>query len=183
MLAMFIFAIVITIISQGFNIALRTEQQINQVSHELAQLQLAETIITRDISQMVNRPIRNERGDLLPPLLVLSERNVIVEFTRSGVINPFATANRSTLIRVAYVLDGNRLMRRTWRVLDRAPRTEAQDKLLLTDVSAISIEWLVDNEFVAADTNLNDLPRAVRIVLTQGKRTMTRIIALPGGVV
>lgn len=181
MLALFIFAIVITIISQGFNIALRTEEQIDQVQQKLAQLQLAETIITRDMSQMVNRPIRDDRGGLLAPILVAPEKDVLVEFTRSGVVNPFATTQRSTLTRVAYVLEGDRLLRRTWRVLDRAPRTEAEDKLLLTGVSGFTIEWLIGDEFVRADADLGVLPRAVRIVLTQNKLDMTRIIALPGG--
>ena len=59
--------------------------------------------LAKDFRQMVNRPVYDENGDVLGPL-VLNDGNNIIEFTRSGWSNPLQWP-RSELQRVAYSVD------------------------------------------------------------------------------
>ena len=75
-------------------------------------------VIAHDLSQWVNRPIRDELGDSLPPFVL--EPDGALEFTRRGLSNPLDKA-RSDLLRVRYEMRGQRLWRVTWNTLDRLP--------------------------------------------------------------
>lgn len=75
-------------------------------------------IIAQDLSQWVNRPIRDELGDALPPFVL--EPGGALEFTRRGLSNPLDKP-RSDLIRIRYEVRGKRLWRLSWNTLDRLP--------------------------------------------------------------
>jgi len=75
-------------------------------------------VIAQDLSQWVNRPIRDELGDALPPFVL--EPEGALEFTRRGLSNPLDKP-RSDLIRIRYEMRGNRLWRLSWNTLDRLP--------------------------------------------------------------
>lgn len=75
-------------------------------------------VLANDLSQWVDRPIRDELGDPRPAFLLDSAGNL--EFTRRGLANPL-DRNRSDLLRVRYEVRGDRLWRLSWSTLDRLP--------------------------------------------------------------
>ena len=66
----------------------------------------------------------------------------MLSLTRAGVPNPEGKAPRSTLQRVEYYLLGQQLLRRTWPNLDRGSEDTPTDKVLLSDISSLKLEYL-----------------------------------------
>lgn len=133
-------------------------------SEQLAALQRFNQVVSRDVSQFISRPIRDEYGDKKPPM-VLSGSQYLIEFSRAGWRDsPIGDTLRSTLQRVAYGLeslesdackpalerlqewrlntDGDCLVRYYWSVLDRAPDSEPKTQVLLDQVVSLKIDVL-----------------------------------------
>lgn len=158
------------------------------LSRELAlrDLQRAQMLLQRDLVQAVQRPIRDEFGDLQPAFLIPRENSL--EFTRLGWRNPMQQA-RSDLVRVRWRVDNGRLLREHWPVLDR-PRaatpvvTELLDKVsdfrvLVRSGGTWSPTWppLGDGQRKPAS---EPLPEAVEITFSLAPwGEIRRVIALP----
>ena len=95
-------------------------------------------IIAQDLSQWVNRPIRGELGDALPPFVL--EPGGALEFTRRGLSNPLDKP-RSDLIRIRYEMRGQRLWRLSWNTLDRLPGQKPLASPLGPD--GLTLRWRV----------------------------------------
>jgi general secretion pathway protein J len=126
-----IFALIGAMAYGGLTQVLKQQQATEVQSQQLADLQKSYRIMQRDLEQLINRGIRNEYGDSIDALVGGSGYDG-VEFSRAGHANP-AGFLRSDLQRIAYVPDQDTLIRRTWRVLDRA-----QDSLPDEEVLAFS---------------------------------------------
>jgi general secretion pathway protein J len=83
------------------------------------------------------RGIRDNDGEAQYPFRFdsLTQR---LECTHGGFPNPLGLA-RTGFERVSYQLENHKLIRSTWHVLDRAPRSEPVDATLLSDVD--NVEW------------------------------------------
>lgn len=97
-------------------------------------------VIAQDLSQWVNRPVRDELGDALPPFVLETEG--ALEFTRRGLSNPL-DKQRSDLIRVRYEMRGNRLWRLSWNTLDRLPGQKPLASPL--GPGGLSLRWRVQD--------------------------------------
>jgi general secretion pathway protein J len=75
------------------------------------------------------------------PALVAGGSFSGVEFTHAGYPNP-AGYLRSNLQRVAYLMDGERLVRRSWRVLDRSQDTLPDEQVLIEGVRGFVLRYL-----------------------------------------
>ena len=134
-------------------------------------LNLAYSIIQRDFNQFAPRPVRDEYGEFLPPI-VFENEDYIVEFTRRGWSNP-AGRQRSRLQRVAYSLDFEEetLTRHFWKVLDRAEDSEPISQLLLEGVTDFRVtgfagdEPAIESEFTLEDEGAA-APLAMEVVIT-----------------
>lgn len=138
LIALAIFAIMSVIAYGGLRSVLEARDRAAASADRLAELQLAFTIIGRDLEQAVDRPIRDEFGD---PESALEGTEESLELTRGGWRNP-AGLQRSELQRVAYSLEGEELLRRTWQVLDRTQGSEPRSTALLSDVEELSLRYL-----------------------------------------
>jgi general secretion pathway protein J len=138
LVALAIFAIMSVIAYGGLRSVLDARDRAATSADRLAELQLAFTIIGRDLEQAVDRPIRDEFGDA-EPAMEGSEKNL--EFTRGGWRNP-AGLQRSEMQRVGYALEGEELQRWTWSVLDRAQNSEPRSTTLLAGVQEFSLRYL-----------------------------------------
>jgi len=95
-----------------------------------------------DFQQLRNRPARDGYGDLQPPLRTDSQGRI--ELTRGGWRNPLLLP-RPGLERVSYRLDGKKLKRESWRVLDQAQDSKPVELVLLDDVQ--DVRWrLLDKD-------------------------------------
>jgi general secretion pathway protein J len=140
LIAVAIFALVGAMAYGGLQGVLDQQQGTEQQSQRLADLQKAYRIIQRDLEQLADRSIRNEFGDSVEALVGGSGFNG-VEFSRAGYANP-AGFLRSNIQRVAYVPDQESLLRRTWRVLDRAQDSVPDDQVLVEGMQRFSIRFL-----------------------------------------
>src|SRR5690554_6298392 len=160
---------------QLFNSTMRTQAVMEEKGEKLERMQRAMAFISRDMQQLVPRPIRNGYGD---QEFALTNRNslYLLELTRLGWRNPML-APRSELQRVIYELVDGKLYRSYYPVLDRAQETEAVSQELLDEVEEITLqfldernewhdEWPLERTFGEnSEEQYAALPKAVRIEL------------------
>jgi len=162
-IAIFILVIISGIIVSGISITMRSEKQISERSDFTAKLQMAMIIMARDMRQFVYRPVINNDSAIMPAL-IRPYKNQIIEFTRAGFINPLGMSQRSELLRVAYQLQNNNLVRITWRALDRAPNSKPSDRIILSSIKNIKLRYLNNNrQFVKPPTS--SAPRSTLVPL------------------
>ena len=140
-----IFGIFATMAYGGLNTVLSTRRHIDESLTRIAEYQKAYLRLRDDFVNGSGRTVRDSDG-VSQPAFIYDSYNKRVEFTRGGWSNP-ALLPRSTLERVSYFLDDSksdnfRLIRRSWRVLDRAPQTEPVDLSLLEHVEQIQWRFL-----------------------------------------
>ncbi len=182
LVALSIFAVIGLGANRMLSTMLTTHARVQSVTDEFAGLGKTMMVIDRDLTQIVDRPVRDEYGEQLPALS-LSSGTYLLEFTRTGWNNP-ASLPRSRLQRVAYELTGeNDLVRHTWWVLDRAEDSEPTTQTLLRDVESLRIQAL-DADGTATDAwpdvaLKQRLPNALEVLIdVRGLGEIRKIIAL-----
>jgi general secretion pathway protein J len=144
LIAISIFAIIGAMAYGGLQSIMDQQQRTTAHAQRLADLQLAYRVMQRDLEQLVDRRIRNEFGDTVEALIGGSGFEGL-EFSRAGFANPGGFV-RSQIQRVAYVPDEDRLLRHSWRVLDRAQDTEADEEVLIENVRNFELRFLLDQD-------------------------------------
>lgn len=169
---MVIFSILALLGYGTLNNLLRQQAVIETSLDRLAMQQKAFMRLRNDLQNLRARPIRDGFGDPQPAFLGSAQTGI--EFTRGGWRNPLNTS-RSNFERVRYTLSGEKLLRSSWRVLDRAQDSAAADAALLDDVVDMrwrfmdgQLEWLDEwpnsaTELLSADQA--PLPLAVELTL------------------
>ena len=188
LIALAIFALVGAMAFGGLKGVLDQKEHTMAQSQRLSDLQKAYRIMQRDLEQMVNRKIRNEFGDQVDALVGGSGFNG-VEFSRAGYANP-AGFVRSDIQRVAYIPDQETLLRRTWRVLDRAQDTLPDEQVLVEGMQRFAMRFLdKDNEWQEqwppqqnqiSGSSTGEFPRAVEVQLElEDVGTLSWLFPLP----
>ena len=144
LIASIIFAIMAIMAYGGLDNVLSNSEASQQALSRLQQIQQSIGIISRDFSQLVPRAVRDEYGNIQPALSTANDIDNLVEFTRGGRPNP-ANLLRSTLVRVAYQFDEDKLVRLQWPQLDNAPGMEAKKTTLIDGLEEVSIRFLDEN--------------------------------------
>ncbi len=119
---------------------LRAQEATGATSEALTRMQRTYLRLSQDFRQVIDRPVRDNYGDVLPPLF-MPERGYDLEFTRTGWRNPLGRP-RSELQRVAFELEGSTLLRHYWPVLDRAQDSEPVSQVVLEDVAHFRLRLL-----------------------------------------
>lgn len=194
LVALAVFAIMAIAAYSGLRSVLFTHAAVEEENRRLAAVQLAVFRLEQDIEQALPRGVRDEYGEPQPALRggeLLSDALIL---TRAGWDNPLGQP-RASLQRVAYRLQGGRLWRLYWTVLDRGGAIEPRETLLLDQVSAFRVRFLDQSDAWQNDwpppissavddtlpPDLNTLPRAVEITLTlEDWGAITRLLPLPG---
>lgn len=142
LVALAIFSLMAVMLFGGF-IAISNQVDWSRArAARLQQIQKSIIYLSRDFSQLQPRPVRSELGDFKEPALSADARNIyLVTLTRGGWSNP-AGIPRSTLQRVAYLLEDRQLVRLDWPVLDRLSGTEPRRTEILDDVDEVIIRYL-----------------------------------------
>ena len=143
-----IFGIFAVMAYGGLNNVLSTRRHIEESLARTAEYQRAYIRLRDDFFNGSARTIRDGDG-VQQPNFIYDSYNKRLEFTRGGWSNP-ALLPRATLERVSYFLDDThsdnfRLIRRSWRVLDRAQQSEPVDLSLLEHVEQIQWRFLDKN--------------------------------------
>lgn len=140
MIAIAIFAIVAMLAYGGLDAVLNQRRGVEQRLDKIALLQKAYMRMRADFQEVRDRSVRDPYGDQLPALYVTPSAPVL-EFTRSGWRNP-TFQPRSSQERVSYQLIDGKLMRDSWRVLDRVQGSEPIELVMLEGVSELTWKFL-----------------------------------------
>ena len=177
-----IFGIFAVMAYGGLTSVLNTRRHIEQSLARTAEFQKAYVRLRDDFVNGSGRTVRDSDG-VSQAALLFDTYNKRLEFTRGGWSNP-ALLPRSTEERVSYFIDDShsdnyRLIRRSWRVLDRSSQTEPVDLSLLEHVEKADWRFLDKNlawqtQWPPAEINLpsgqgsasNLPPRAVDLTLS-----------------
>ena len=144
LIASIIFAIMAIMAYGGLANVMDNSKSSQTALKRLQQVQQSVSVLNRDFLQILPRAVRDEYGNVQPALSAGNNIDNLVEFTRGGRVNP-ANLLRSTLLRVAYRLEEEKLVRLQWPQLDNAPGAEAKQTMLIDDVENVSIRFLDQN--------------------------------------
>jgi len=192
LIALVIFSLLSVMAYQSLRDILQASEMADQRLQQLAELQKTVLFLSRDIQQLVNRPIRDGLGDPQPALVGQQMANPYqLEFTRAGWANPLGQT-RSQLQRVAYSVAEGKLTRWHWRVLDRAQDSQPVETEMLQGVDDMTLEFIVDDsdeplsEWPGFDPQTGEprsgLPKAIRITLEiKGWGTLWRLYPVVAG--
>jgi len=144
LIASIIFAIMALMAYGGLDNVISNSKSSQQALKRLQQIQQSVSVLNRDMSQIIPRTIRDEYGNVQPYLIAGSNVDNLIEFTRGGRVNP-ANLLRSTLLRVAYQFDDEKLVRLQWPQLDRAQEVEAKQTALIDEVEEFTLRFLDQN--------------------------------------
>lgn len=187
-IAVGIFAILSALAYSGLNAVLKTSAHTKEVSQELQDLQTAMSLIEQDLSQLVDRPARDEFGTTKAALIAEEGTDKAIIFTRSGWRNPVYQP-RSTLQRVFYRLDEDSLIRGYWTTLDQAPNASPITLPLLKGVDSIKFEFTREGKPPTTSwpplgddgQSVKGLPQSLRLILeTRQWGTLSRLFPIGG---
>lgn len=152
-ISLMVLAIVATMGVIGLRAILTTDSRQEQITDELAELQFAYLLIQRDLAQVILRPITDSRDEKRPGFLgssgtvhglefdIAIAGNLLIEFTRDGVANPQQLNDRSTLQRVTYTYDGEKLRRFAWLALDRFSDSAYLEHDVLANIKDLQLTY------------------------------------------
>ena len=151
LIAMAITAFVSMIAYTSLSTVMTGVESLRENTDRIYEVNRALMIISRDLRQFANRPVRDEFGEVEPALTggLLARFNL--SFTRTGWHNP-NDYPRSNLQRVNYRLEEGGLWRDSYAVLDRAADTEPQTVLLLDEVDDVQLTFLPTLEALQIET-------------------------------
>lgn len=182
LVALAIFALIsvagVMLLRSGTDTQIAVKKRLEEMalSHRLA------NSLEGDLAQAIARPMRDQSGQPVPAFTQgdAAVSGALFGFVRAGWSN-FDAAPRAGLQRVAYVLEGGALKRRSWPMLDGAAPADAAT--LLENVTSANVEYRDDKgqwrgDWSAADANA--LPRAVALRVTVKGRAEERLLFLVG---
>lgn len=138
LIALIIFAIIGVVAAMSLHDMLNAHKKIDMQENRLSQLAITMVMMRRDIAEIINRPVFDVLGHRQAAVTTNQLQGGLV-FTRTGIVNPLQLSQRSTMQRVGYVLQDNKLYRFTWPRLDMPPRGRPMKKQLLAGVS--TLQW------------------------------------------
>lgn len=121
-------------------IAIRSQETVDRYDD----LQRTFYWFSQDFEQIVQRDTVDELGGKRKSLEISEAGEYLIEITRGGWTNPalLQMPPRSDLQRVAYYIDSeNRLLRRYWYHVDRFDGASFNDRLLLTNMAALTFRF------------------------------------------
>lgn len=151
LIAMAITAFVSMIAYTSLSTVISGVESLRENTDRIYEVNRALMIMSRDLRQFVNRPVRDEFGEVEPALSGGTQARFTLSFTRTGWHNPNRHP-RSNLQRINYRLEDDGLWRDSYAVLDRASDTEPQTVLLLEEVDDLRLTFLPSLDDLQVET-------------------------------
>jgi general secretion pathway protein J len=136
---------------------------------KLEALQRTFMLLERDFYQLIPRKMNVDGGAVKAALEARPNNERLFEFTRGGQPNP-ADVKRSSLIRVAYLIDDEKLKRLKWNNVDHLYADQAVEITLLENVDDISARFLdAKGQWTTSwgqkQENMETIPNAIEMTL------------------
>ena len=152
LIAMAITTLISVVAYTGLSSALSGAESLRSASGRADDLNQTLAMLSRDLRQVVNRPVVDEFGQVVPALMGGEMAREPLALTRAGWHNSTA-APRSTLQRVRWWLEDERLWRGYFPVLDRTAGTEPVETEILEGVERFELRFLSSLSAVESDRN------------------------------
>ena len=152
LIAMAITTLISVLAYTGLSSALSGAESLRSASGRAHDINQTLAMLSRDLRQVVNRPVVDEFGQVVPALMGGEMAREPLALTRAGWHNSTA-APRSTLQRVRWWLEDERLWRGYFAVLDRTAGTEAVETAILEGVERFELRFLPTLSAVESDRN------------------------------
>ena len=174
-LSMAITAFIAVIAYSALSVAISTSERHEQKAQQLADIQLALSVLERDIRNSVVRGIKDEFGDEQAAMMGGALADYVLQLTRRGWDNP-TDIKRGDIQRVRYEFNDNTLWRQHWLVLDRLNEGDDRLRVMVIDkVTAFDVLFLKPDNSTANPSSLggvwqedwdeNDMPLAIEVRL------------------
>lgn len=167
LIALFIFTILSIMMTGGLRTVINMQQGTERSADRMRQLEIVLVRMSRDVEQVVNRPITTAKGQDASAFYGTQQGFV---FTHGGMAG--IASQHQVLQRTQYVFGHNGLWRMVWDVLDQAQTSpKPNQRELLSNITGARFEYL-DNknvfhkEWPVNGTANQPLPRAVKVTLT-----------------
>lgn len=131
-LAMAITAFVAMLGYSALSTAMNTAEQHEKKANQLADIQLALSVLERDIRNAVIRGIKDEYGDEQSAMMGGVLADYPLQLTRRGWDNP-TEVKRGELQRLRYEYSESKLWRENWLILDRISEEEGKQRVMVID--------------------------------------------------
>ena len=152
LIAMAITAFVSVLSYQTLSTVLAGIESARTESERLHEINRTFTVLSRDVRQMTNRPVRDEFGQMASAVSGGELARDPLRLTRSGWHNSTG-APRSTLQRVAYRQEEDKLLRLSYPVLDRTTAIEPTETVLIDGVEVFELRFLPSVNALEVDRN------------------------------
>ena len=143
LVAMAITAVIAVLAYVSLSTVIVGVDSVRREADQINTLNRAFQVLARDIRQVVDRPILDEFGSREAALEGGPLARQMLALTRAGWHNT-VDLSRSSLQRVAYYLEEDRLIRASWSVLDRSGSSEPREVTLLEGVESFDLQFLDD---------------------------------------
>ena len=174
LVAMAIVAIIGVIAMTGLNTVIDQQAIAADRAERWREIQLAMRMLVQDLAQVHPRVTRDETGTATVASFIADpNRQFALEFSRGGWSNPTGFP-RGSVLRVAYDIEEDTLVRFYWPVADRTLATPPGRNDLLTGVTLMEVLYIDNNGNASLDwPPLNsggggqptERPRAVEVTL------------------
>lgn len=152
LVAMAITALISVMAYTGLSSALSGAESMRAAATRAHEINQALSMLSRDLRQVVNRPVVDELGQLSPAFSGGELASDALVLTRAGWHNSTG-APRSALQRVRWWLEDDQLWRGYFPVLDRTAGTEAVETTLLDDIERFEVRFLSALSVLESDRN------------------------------
>jgi general secretion pathway protein J len=151
LVAMAIVAIIGVIALTGINTVIDQQAIAADRAERWREIQFAMRVLVQDLSEVHPRATRDEQGlDRRASFLADPTHQFALEFSRGGWTNR-AGFKRGTVLRVAYDLEQDMLVRFYWPVADRTLSTPPVRNELLTGVVEMQMQFIDDDGNASLD--------------------------------
>lgn len=175
-----VFAVMATAAYNGLQGSLKAEENFNAAMKDLEAVQMSLTLFQRDIMQLSSRAIRDAYGDEEAAIVLYNGREL--SFTRGGNFSSLKL-DTTELVRVAYSLQDEQLVRSHWRHLDSTQGERPLRVSLLDKVTDLQMRVLDQDNVWHRDWPIssNTTIRALEITLElEDWGEIRRLLPTPG---
>ncbi len=160
--------LVFSIIAAGSAVMLiqasRAQARVAEAHEALRALQVTRAVLTADLAQMAPRNPRAADGGLAPRFIG-GDAEVALGFVRAATVREAASGATNALAYVQYVIDGDRLIRRSSALLEMPIPAGPDDQVLLSGAQGLRFEFFDGNDWRQQwiSGGGSSLPRAVAL--------------------
>ena len=177
LVAMAIFSLMTVVAYAGIAAVMQNDQSALAHETDLKKIQRTMVFIEKDLRQLITRTRNDGYSDLHPPLRADGGGSVLIDFSKAGNSNP-TDLTRSSLQRIQYTLDEEKLQRSSWNLIDHSDAEPIKMTLMEGVLEAKVSFYSLEGETLEAWSK-PELPVGVEVTLTTERwGTIRRVLPI-----